>query len=330
MHDRSECEWTHFTRHFPHLKSGDLAKDRRLLLTTILADAINLGLTKMAESCPGMTYAKLAWLQAWHIRDEDRVLSFKENMLSKLTGKIAVITGGNSGIGLSTAEQFVAEGAYVYITGRRQAELDAAVARIGRNMTAVQGDVANMADLDRFYAQVSKEKGRIDILFANAGIANHIAPLGEITEDQFDKTFDVNVRGLLFSVQKALPLMPQGASIILNASTAASIGIATLSVYSASKAAVRSFARTWTSDLKERKIRVNVLSPGWTETPIFKTLNWSEEHLEEARATYTPTIPMGRWARSEETARAAVFLASDDSSYVTGIELLVDGGLTAV
>jgi len=250
--------------------------------------------------------------------------------LNKLQGKIAVVTGGNSGIGLATAEQFVAEGAYVYITGRRQAELDAAVARIGKNVTGVQGDVANLGDLDRLYAQIAKEKGRIDVLFANAGIGNQMAPLGSITEEQFDLTFNINVRGLVFTVQKALPLMKEGGSILLNASSASIKGIAGLSVYSASKAAVRSLARCWTSDLKDRKIRVNVLSPGYTETPIFETLDWSKEQFEAVKAGITPTIPLGRWAQPEETAKAAVFLASDDSSYVAGIELFVDGGAVQV
>lgn len=250
--------------------------------------------------------------------------------MGKLEGKIAVITGANSGIGLATAEQFVAEGAYVYITGRRREQLDAAVARVGKNVTGVQGDVANLADLDRLYAQIKKEKGRVDIVFANAGIGNKMAPLGNITEEQFDSTFDINVRGLLFSVQKALPLMTEGGSIILNASTASVKGTAALSVYSASKAAVRSFARCWTSDLKERKIRVNVLSPGFTETPIFETLNLPKEQFEAVKAGIMPTIPLGRWAQPEETAKVAVFLASDDSSYVAGVELFVDGGVVSV
>ena len=181
--------------------------------------------------------------------------------MGKLQGKIAVVTGGNSGIGLATAEAFVAEGAYVYITGRRQKELDAAVARIGKNVTGVQGDVANLSDLDRLYAQVEKEKGRVDVLFANAGIGNQMAPIGSITEEQFDSTFNINVRGLLFTVQKALPLMQKGASIILNSSIASISGMAAISVYSASKAAVRSFARGWTNDLKDRGIRVNVIAP---------------------------------------------------------------------
>lgn len=250
--------------------------------------------------------------------------------MSRLEGKIAVITGGASGIGLATAEQFVAEGAYVYITGRRQEQLDAAVARIGRDVTAMRGDVANLDDLNRLYAQIAKEKGRLDVVFANAGIGNQMAPLGSITEEQFDLTFHINVRGLLFTVQKALPLMSKGGSILLNASSAWKKGAPALSVYSASKAAVRSLARSWTVDLKDRGIRVNVISPGVTETPIFDTLGWSKEQFEAIKERYTEKIPLGRWGQPEETAKAAVFLASDDSSYVAGIDLLVDGGMVSV
>jgi NAD(P)-dependent dehydrogenase (short-subunit alcohol dehydrogenase family) len=250
----------------------------------------------------------------------------RRNKVSKLEGKIAVVTGGSSGIGQSTAEQFVAEGAYVYITGRRQKKLDATVAQIGRNVTGVQGDATNLADLDRLYAQVAKEKGRVDIVFANAGMANQFAPLGQITEAQFDATFNINVRGLLFTVQKALPLMSEGGSILLNASMASMKGLTALSVYSATKAAVRSFARTWTNDLKERKIRVNVISPGYTETRFGDTTGIPKEQIDAFKASVVPTIPLGRWARSEEIAKAAVFLASNDSSYVAGIELFVDGG----
>ncbi len=250
--------------------------------------------------------------------------------MNKLAQKIALITGGSSGIGLSTAEQFVAEGAYVYITGRRQKELDAAVEQIGRNVTGVQGDVANLADLDRLYAQIAEEKGHLDIVFANAGIGNQMAPIGSITEEQFDLTFNINVRGLLFTIQKALPLMGEGGSIILNSSSASVKGIGALSVYSASKAALRSFARTWTTDLKDRKIRVNAVCPGYTVTPIFETLNWTKAQFEAVKESLTTSVPLGRWARSEEIAKAVVFLASDDSSYVTGIELFVDGGVAQV
>jgi NAD(P)-dependent dehydrogenase (short-subunit alcohol dehydrogenase family) len=246
--------------------------------------------------------------------------------MSKLTGKIAVITGASSGIGLATAEQFVAAGAYVYITGRRQKELDAAVAQIGRNVTGVQGDVANLEDIDRLYAQIAQEKGRIDILFANAGIASQNALMGQITELQFDLTFGINVRGLLFSVQKALPLMPDGASIIMNGSAASIKALPTQTVYSATKAAVRSFARTWTSELRERKIRVNTVSPGYTDTPIFETMGWSQEQFDAIVASVLPSIPAGRFGRPEEIAKTVLFLASDDSSYITGVELFVDGG----
>ncbi|MCU1257356.1 MAG: 3-oxoacyl-ACP reductase [Bryobacterales bacterium] len=246
--------------------------------------------------------------------------------MSKLTGKIAVITGGSSGIGLATAEQFVAEGAYVYITGRRRKELDAAVAQIGRNVTGVQGDVANLEDIDRLYAQIAQEKRRIDILFANAGIASQNALIGQITELQFDLTFGINVRGLLFSVQKALPLMPDGASIIINGSAASIKAIPTQTVYSATKAAVRSFARTWTSELRERKIRVNTVSPGYTDTPIVETLGWPKEQVDAIVAGILPLIPVGRFGRPEEIAKTVLFLASDDSSYITGVELFVDGG----
>jgi NAD(P)-dependent dehydrogenase (short-subunit alcohol dehydrogenase family) len=246
--------------------------------------------------------------------------------MSKLTGKSAVITGGSSGIGLATAEQFVAEGAYVYITGRRQKELDAAVAQIGRNVTGVQGDVANLKDIDRLYAQIAQEKGRIDILFANAGIASQNALMGQITELQFDLTFGINVRGLLFSVQKALPLMPEGASIIMNGSAASIKGLPTQTVYSATKAAVRSFTRTWTSELRERKIRVNTVSPGYTDTPIFETMGWPKEQADTMVASILPFIPIGRFGRPEEVAKTVLFLASDESSYITGVELFVDGG----
>jgi NAD(P)-dependent dehydrogenase (short-subunit alcohol dehydrogenase family) len=245
--------------------------------------------------------------------------------LSRLEGKIAVITGGNSGIGFSTAEQFVAEGAYVYITGRRQKELDAAVKKIGRNVSGVQGDVASPADLDRLYAQVRKEKGRVDIVFANAGLGTR-GMIGEITEEQFDFIFGINVRGLLFTVQKALPLMPDGGSILLNASVASVSGMPTAGLYAATKAAVRSFARTWTAELSPRGIRVNVISPGWTDTEIVGR-SMTPEQAQYFKAAIPPTVPLGRMGRPEEIAKVAVFLASEESSYVTGVELFVDGGL---
>ena len=250
-------------------------------------------------------------------------------MSGKLEGKVAVITGGNSGIGLATAKRFVAEGAYVFITGRRQAELDAAVKKIGGNVTAVQGDVAKLADLDRLYATVRAKKERIDVLFANAGIGE-LAPLGAITEEHFDKTFNTNVRGLLFTVQKALPLMPDGASIILNASIVASTGNPAFSVYSATKAAIRSFARTWILDLKERKIRVNAISPGPIDTPGLDGLGQTAGVGEQLKATLVASVPMGRMGTPDEIAKAAVFLASDDSSFVTGTEVFVDGGAAQI
>src|SRR6266852_1143221 len=249
--------------------------------------------------------------------------------MSALEGKVAVITGSNSGIGLATAKRFVAEGAYVFITGRRQAELDSAMKQIGENVTAVQGDVAKLADLDRLYATVKAKKGRIDILFANAGVAEY-APLGEITEEHFDGIFGANVKGLLFTVQKALPLMPDGASVILNASIVASKGLPAGSVYSATKAAVRSFARTWTADLKDRRIRVNAVSPGFIDTPGLNHLLASAETGEQGKKMIANSVPFGRFGTPDEIAKAVVFLASDDSSYVTGAELFVDGGFAQI
>ena len=249
--------------------------------------------------------------------------------MGKLEGKVAVITGGNSGMGLATAQRFVAEGAYVFITGRRQAELDKAVKQIGRNVTGVRGDVSDLADLDRLYATVKEKKGVIDVLFANAGIGS-FAPIGSITEEQFDWIFGINVRGLLFSVQKALPLFQDGGSIILNASVASIGGMEGASVYSASKAAVRSFARCWTNDLKGRKIRVNTLSPGPIDTPLFAKAGNSKEEAEAFKSHVVGKVPLGRIGTSEEIANVALFLASNDSSFVTGIELFVDGGTAQV
>ncbi|HYX56457.1 MAG TPA: glucose 1-dehydrogenase [Nitrososphaeraceae archaeon] len=252
--------------------------------------------------------------------------------MKRLEGKVAVITGGTSGIGLATAQRFVSEeGAYVFVTGRRQSELDAAVKQIGRNnnVTGVQGDVSNLADLDRLYTTVKEQKSRIDILFANAGVGE-LAPLGEISEAHFDKTFSINVKGVLFTVQKALPLFQDGSSIILNASIAASKGIETSTVYSATKAAIRSFARTWTVELKHRKIRVNAISPGPIDTPAFNGLAQSEERIEQLKTSIVSAVPMGRMGSPMEVAKAVSFLASDDSSYVTGIELFVDGGMAQI
>lgn len=249
--------------------------------------------------------------------------------MNKLHGKVALITGGNSGIGLATAKQFVAEGAYVFITGRRQAELDAAVKAIGENIRGVQSDVSNLADLDRLFATIQQEKGHLDVVFANAG-GGAIAPLGSITEEHFDKTFDTNVKGLLFTVQKALPLLPEGSSIILNASTASIKGTPAFSVYSATKAAVRSFARNWTLDLKGRKIRVNAISPGVVPTPGYDLLGLNEQQMQEFVDSQAIGIPLGRVGTPDEIAKAVVFLASDDSSFVNGIELFVDGGMAQI
>ena len=247
----------------------------------------------------------------------------------KLNGKVALVTGGNSGIGLATAKRFVDEGAYVFITGRRQKELDATVKEIGKNVTAVQGDVSNLADLDRLFAQIKKEKGKIDIVFANAGVAKY-APLGKITEDLYHSIFDTNVKGLLFTVQKALPLLRDGGSIILNASIVASKGLASNSVYSATKAAVRSFARTWTTDLKDRRIRVNAVSPGPIDTPGLRELLASSDVGKQRKEMISMGVPLGRLGTPDEIAKAVVFLASDDASYITGIELFVDGGFAQV
>ncbi len=247
--------------------------------------------------------------------------------MGKLDGKVAVVTGGNSGIGLATAKRLVADGAYVFITGRRKSELDAAVEQIGRNVTAVQGDVSKLADLDRLFATVKELKGRIDIVFANAGIAEP-APLGAISEDLFDRTFGTNVKGALFTVQKALPLLRDGGSIILTSSIVGSKGFANVSVYSATKAALRSFARTFTTDLQSRKIRVNVVSPGAIDTPGLRGLASTDG--EGLNDRYRGRIPLGRVGRPDDIASAVSFLASDDSSYVSGTELFVDGGLAQV
>jgi NAD(P)-dependent dehydrogenase (short-subunit alcohol dehydrogenase family) len=239
--------------------------------------------------------------------------------MGKLQGKVAVITGGSSGIGLAAAKLFVAEGAYVFITGRRQKELDEAVRAIGDNVTSVQGDVAKLADLDRLYENVNATGRRIDIVFANAGIAE-FAALGNITEEHFDKLFNTNVKGVLFTVQKALPLLNDGGSIILTGSVASAKGTPAFWVYGATKAAIRNFVRGWTVELKDRRIRSNVLSPGPIDTPVIG------QQPPDAIARILSTIPMGRMGEADEVAKAALFLASDDSSFVTGIELFVDGG----
>jgi NAD(P)-dependent dehydrogenase (short-subunit alcohol dehydrogenase family) len=239
--------------------------------------------------------------------------------MGKLQGKVAVITGATAGIGLAAAELFVKEGAHVFITGRRQKELDAAVRAIGHGVTGVQGDVANLSDLDRLYETVQATGRRIDIVFANAGFGEFRA-LGEITEEHFDKLFDLNVKGTLFTVQKALPLLNAGASIILTGSVASIKGTPAFWVYGATKAAIRNFVRGWTVELKDRGVRANVLSPGPTDTPLVA------RQSPDAIARIVSTIPIGRMGTSEEIAKAALFLASDDSSFVAGIELFVDGG----
>jgi NAD(P)-dependent dehydrogenase (short-subunit alcohol dehydrogenase family) len=249
--------------------------------------------------------------------------------MGKLNGKVALITGGNSGIGLATAKRFVQEGAYVFVTGRTQSKLDAAVKEVGSNVTGVQGDVANMGDLDRLFEQIKREKGKLDIVFANAGIAKYAA-FGTIDEEHFDSIFSANVKGLLFTVQKALPLLPDGASVILNASVVGSRGLPINSVYAATKAAVRSFARTWTTDLKSRHIRVNAVSPGPIDTEGLRQLVGSSEAGKQRLENLNSIVPMGRLGTPDEIAKAVVFLASDDSSYITGIELFVDGGMNQV
>jgi NAD(P)-dependent dehydrogenase (short-subunit alcohol dehydrogenase family) len=253
----------------------------------------------------------------------------KEEPMHRLDGKSALITGGTSGIGLATAKQFVYEGAYVFITGRREPELAAAVNEIGRNVSGVRGDVSNLADLDRLFAQIRKEKGKLDVVFANAGLAKY-APLGKITEEFYESIFNVNVKGLLFTVQKALALLTDGASIILNASIVGSKGLSANSVYSATKAAVRSFARTWTTDLRDRRIRVNAISPGSIDTPGLSDLLASSEVGEQRKKMISTMVPLGRLGTPDEIAKTVVFLASEDSSYVTGTELFVDGGFAQV
>lgn len=259
-----------------------------------------------------------------------RLAGDEARMPQKLAGRIAVITGGSSGIGLATAKRFVDEGAYVFITGRRKGELDAAVEHIGRSVTGVQSDASKLADIDRLYAVIKEQKGKLDIVFANAG-TGEFAPLGQITEEHFDKQFEVNVKGLLFTVQKALPLLQPGGSIVLNASIVSTKGNQAFSVYSATKAAVRSFARTWCVDLKDRRIRVNAISPGVVPTPGYSTaLGMTHEQVDQFVQGSITGIPLGRPGTTDEIAKAVLFLASDDSSYVNGIELFVDGGLAQI
>lgn len=247
----------------------------------------------------------------------------------KLAGKIALVTGGNSGIGLATAQRFVAEGAFVFVTGRRQAELDAAVHQLGNQSFGIQGDVSVLADLDRVIATIKSQKGRLDVLFANAGIAE-FAPLDTVTEAQYDRQFDINVKGTFFTVQKALPLLTDGAAIVLMASIVGIKGFEANSVYSATKAAIRSLARTLTTDLKARRIRVNAVSPGPIETPGLNNVLPDPTQLAQFKAQMAGGVPLGRIGEADEIAKAVVFLASDDSSYVTGAELFVDGGMAQV
>jgi NAD(P)-dependent dehydrogenase (short-subunit alcohol dehydrogenase family) len=253
----------------------------------------------------------------------------EESRMGKLDGKVALISGGSSGIGLATGKRFVAEGAYVFITGRRQAELDAAVKDIGKNIKALRGDVSNPGDLDRILSVIKQDKGRLDIVFANAGVAKYAA-LGEITEEFYDSHFNINVKGMLFTVQKALPLIPNGGSIILASSMVGSKGLGMNSVYAATKAVARSFARTWTTDLKQRRIRVNAISPGSIDTPGLDGLLGSAPAGEERRKMIYAATPLGRLGTPDEVAKSAVFLAADDASYITGIELFVDGGFAQV
>jgi NAD(P)-dependent dehydrogenase (short-subunit alcohol dehydrogenase family) len=247
--------------------------------------------------------------------------------MSKLAGKIALVTGGNGGLGLAAAKRFVAEGATVYITGRRQKELDSAVREIGAGVVGIQGDIANLADLDRMLATIRERSGRLDILFANAGIGEFV-PLGQITEEHFDRIFGVNVRGTVFTVQKALPLMRDGGAIVINGSMVSVKGMAAFSVYAATKAALRSFARTWSVDLKGSGIRINVVSPGTVITPGYSALG--DAQIDQIKKGVAATTPLGRVGTPDEIASAVVFLTSDESSYMTGADLFVDGGAAQV
>lgn len=250
-------------------------------------------------------------------------------MTQKLDGKIALVTGGTSGIGLATAKRFVAEGAKVVITGRRKEVLEAAVKEIGAQAVGIQADSGKLADLDRLYAQIKQRFGRIDVVFANAG-GGEFATIDQVTEEHFDKTFDSNVKGVVFTVQKALPLMPDGGTIVLNASIVSAKGMPAFGVYSATKAAIRSFARTWTNELKDRRIRVNVVSPGPIDTPGLDGLAKNAEQAKHLKAAFASQVPLGRMGEPDEIAKAVVFLASDDSSFVAGVELFVDGGMIQV
>lgn len=264
-------------------------------------------------------------VRIWFERNE-----MEKTMEKKLSGKTALVTGGASGIGLQTTKRLISEGAHVFIVGRRQSELEKAAKELGSNATIIQGDISNLQDLDRVMDKIKSSGKKLDILFANAG-GGTFAALGNITEAQFDKEFGINVKGTVFTVQKALPLLKDGASIILAGSTAALQGMPAFSVYAATKAAIRSLARSWSTDLKGRKIRVNTIVPGVIPTTAYQTeLGLSSEQVEQFTAQMSTQIPLGRPGTTDEIAKAVVFLASDDSSYVTGIELVVDGGMTQV
>jgi NAD(P)-dependent dehydrogenase (short-subunit alcohol dehydrogenase family)/TolB-like protein len=290
-------------------------------VTARIANSIGRGIVIVAarESESRKTSPKAA-----HVSRIPRRLCMK-----KLDGKVAIVTGASSGIGLATAKCLAAEGAFVFVTGRRRDELDAAVAAIGTDAIAIRGDMSNLADLDNLFDRINAEKGRIDILFANAGVGEFL-PLGAITEAHFDKTCGVNVKGTLFTVQKALPLMPMGSSIVINASMVSIKGLLAFSVYAATKAALRSFARSWIVDLKDRQIRVNVVSPGTIPTPGYDNFGWSTDQMQGFIAAQSAAIPLGRVGMPEEVAKAVLFLSSDDSSYANGIELFVDGGLAQI
>lgn len=249
--------------------------------------------------------------------------------MGKLQGKVAVVTGGNSGIGLATAKRFVDEGAHVVITGRREKELKEAAVLIGKNVTTVTGDVTRLDDLDRLYAVVKEIHGHVDVLFVNAGWGE-VMPIQAATEAHFDKTFDLNAKGQFFTVQKALPLFNDGGSIILNSSVSNEMGLPVFATYAAAKASVRSFARSWAMELKDRKIRVNAVSPGPIETPALESAGLTPEQAEQAAAQFVTQVPLGRRGKPEEIAAAVLFLASDEASYITGVELAVDGGMAQV
>jgi len=249
--------------------------------------------------------------------------------MGKLAGKVALVTGGNGGLGLATAKRFFAEGATVFISGRRQKELDSAVREIGAGAVALQGDISNLDDLDRMFAAIRERSGHLDILFANAGLGEFV-PLGHITEAHFDKTFDVNVKGTVFTVQKALPLMRDGGAIVINGSMVSVKGMPAFSVYAATKAALRSFARTWSVDLRGRGIRVNVVSPGTVITPGYKNAGLSDAQIDQIKEAASAAAPLGRVGTDDEIANAVLFLASDESSYVTGADLFVDGGTAQI